>query len=161
MGRAASCSGCRRPRDLPRAVLFPELTVAENVFINNQPLTRLGTVDYRGMERRDDALRRLGARVDVRRMKGADRRRPADGRNRRALVGSVKVLILDEPTAVISGREVELLFERLVALRSAGVAIIYISHRLEEIFKIADGSPSSRTGFASVPAPFPTSVATS
>ena len=56
----------------------------------------------------------------------------------RALVGSVKVLILDEPTAVISGREVDLLFDRLVALRTAGVAIIYISHRLEEIFRIAD-----------------------
>jgi ABC-type sugar transport system ATPase subunit len=47
-------------------VLFPELTVAENVFINDQPLTRLGIIDYRVMERRaDDALRRLGARIDV------------------------------------------------------------------------------------------------
>ena len=53
----------------------------------------------------------------------------------RALVGSVKVLILDEPTAVISGKEVDLLFDRLIALRAAGVAIIYISHRLEEIFR--------------------------
>jgi ribose transport system ATP-binding protein len=50
----------------------------------------------------------------------------------------VKVLILDEPTAVIFGVEVDLLFERLLALRAAGVAIIYISHRLEEIFRIAD-----------------------
>jgi ABC-type sugar transport system ATPase subunit len=49
-------------------VLFPELTVAENVFINEQPLTRLGIIDYGLMESRaDDALRRLGAKIDVRR----------------------------------------------------------------------------------------------
>jgi ABC-type sugar transport system ATPase subunit len=56
----------------------------------------------------------------------------------KALVGTVKLLILDEPTAVIAGREVQLLFGRIKALRSAGVAIVYISHRLEEIFEIAD-----------------------
>ena len=121
-------------------VLFPELTVAENVFINDQPLTRFGIIDHRLMESRaDDALRRLGARIDVRRrvreLTVADQQMVEIAR---ALVGSVKVLILDEPTAVISGREVDLLFDRLVALRTAGVAIIYISHRLEEIFRIAD-----------------------
>ena len=121
-------------------VLFPELTVAENVFINDQPLTRFGIIDYRLMERRaDDVLRRLGAKIDVRRrvkeLTVADQQMVEIAR---ALVGSVKVLILDEPTAVISGREVDLLFDRLIALRAAGVAIIYISHRLEEIFRIAD-----------------------
>jgi ribose transport system ATP-binding protein len=121
-------------------VLFPELTVAENVFINDQPLTRFGIIDYRLMERRaDDVLRRLGAKIDVRRrvkeLTVADQQMVEIAR---ALVGSVKVLILDEPTAVISSREVDLLFDRLIALRAAGVAIIYISHRLEEIFRIAD-----------------------
>ena len=121
-------------------VLFPELTVAENVFINDQPLTRLGIIDYRLMERRaDDALRRLGARFDVRqRVKDLTVADQQMVEIARAFVGSVKVLILDEPTAVIFGKEVDLLFERLVALRTAGVAIIYISHRLEEIFRIAD-----------------------
>ena len=121
-------------------VLFPDLTVAENVFINDQPLTRFGIIDYRLMDRRaDDVLRRLGAKIDVRRrvkeLTIADQQMVEIAR---ALVGSVKVLILDEPTAVISGREVDLLFDRLIALRAAGVAIIYISHRLEEIFRIAD-----------------------
>ena len=102
--------------------------------------TRFGIIDYRPMERRaDDALRRLGAKIDVRRrvkeLTVADQQMVEIAR---AFVGSVKVLILDEPTAVISGREVDLLFDRLVALRAAGVAIIYISHRLEEIFRIAD-----------------------
>jgi ribose transport system ATP-binding protein len=137
------------PRDAKRAgihviyqelVLFPELTVAENVFINDQPLTRFGILDYGLMQRRAEAaLRRLGARIDVRRrvkeLTVADQQMVEIAR---ALVGSVKVLILDEPTAVISGKEVDLLFERLIALRAAGVAIIYISHRLEEIFRIAD-----------------------
>ena len=56
----------------------------------------------------------------------------------KALIGEVKLLILDEPTAVISGREAELLFERMRRLRDRGAAIIYISHRLEEVFKVAD-----------------------
>ena len=56
----------------------------------------------------------------------------------KALIGDVKLLILDEPTAVISGREAELLFERMRRLRDRGAAIIYISHRLEEVFKVAD-----------------------
>ena len=121
-------------------VLFPELTVAENVFISDQPVNRFGIIDHRRMEQRaDDALRRLGAKIDVRRrvreLTVADQQMVEIAR---AFVGSVKVLILDEPTAVIFGREVDLLFDRLVALRASGVAIVYISHRLEEIFKIAD-----------------------
>jgi ribose transport system ATP-binding protein len=121
-------------------VLFPELTVAENVFINDQPLTRLGTIDYHAMARRaDDVLRRLGAQIDVRqRVKNLSVADQQIVEIARAFIGSVKVLILDEPTAVIFGVEVDLLFERLLALRAAGVAIIYISHRLEEIFRIAD-----------------------
>jgi ABC-type sugar transport system ATPase subunit len=56
----------------------------------------------------------------------------------KAMIDTPKVLILDEPTAVIAGREVELLFERLRKLRDDGVAVIYISHRLEEIFNLCD-----------------------
>ncbi|MEO1723545.1 MAG: hypothetical protein AAFR84_14195 [Pseudomonadota bacterium] len=53
-------------------------------------------------------------------------------------MGETKLLVLDEPTAVISGREAELLFDRVKRRRDQGVCIIYISHRLEEIFTIAD-----------------------
>jgi ribose transport system ATP-binding protein len=56
----------------------------------------------------------------------------------KALVHKVKLLILDEPTAVIAGKEVDLLFGRLRALRDDGVAVIYISHRLDEIFELCD-----------------------
>jgi ribose transport system ATP-binding protein len=56
----------------------------------------------------------------------------------KAMAAETRVLVLDEPTAVIAGKEVQLLFERLRVLRDRGVAIIYISHRLEEIFALCD-----------------------
>jgi ABC-type sugar transport system ATPase subunit len=56
----------------------------------------------------------------------------------KALTKDAKLLVLDEPTAVISGREADLLFERMRRLRDAGVCVIYISHRLEEIFRVCD-----------------------
>jgi ribose transport system ATP-binding protein len=121
-------------------VSFPELTVAENVFVRAQPLTRFGLVDHSAMERRaEQALRGLGVEIDVRRKVGtlsvAERQMIEIAK---ALVGRLKVLILDEPTGVIAGREVDLLFDQLLALKAEGAAIIYISHRLDEIFRIAD-----------------------
>ena len=56
----------------------------------------------------------------------------------RAMVHKVKLLVLDEPTAVIAGREVELLFDRLRRLRDGGVSVIFISHRLDEVFALCD-----------------------
>ena len=56
----------------------------------------------------------------------------------KALVGEARLIVLDEPTAVISGREVDALFEKMRRLKASGIALVYISHRLEEIFEIAD-----------------------
>ena len=120
-------------------VLFPELSVAENIF-SAMSGAGLGALDHR--RTRDDAadlLQRLGVTLDPRRRVG--RLSVADQQMveiARAIVRNVKLLVLDEPTAVISGREVALLFERLRALRSEGVAIIYISHRLDEVFALSD-----------------------
>lgn len=121
-------------------VMFQDLTVAENIFISDQPTNRFGIVDYKAMETRaDQALRQLGSNIDVRRLvKTLSVAEQQMVEIAKALVGTVKALILDEPTAVIAGREVELLFDRIAMLRSRGVAIVYISHRLEEIFQIAD-----------------------
>ncbi|MCY4226961.1 MAG: sugar ABC transporter ATP-binding protein [Gammaproteobacteria bacterium] len=121
-------------------VLFHELSVAENIFIGEAPLTRFGTIDYKAMyERADETLDRLGHHIDVqallKSLSVADQQMVEIAK---ALVGQTKLLVLDEPTAVISGREAELLFERVKLLRDEGVCIIYISHRLEEIFSIAD-----------------------
>ena len=120
--------------------LFPHLTAAENIYIGHERCNTLGLVDHR-RTRRDAAeiLKRLGVAIDpdalVAELSVADQQMVEIAR---ALVHDVKLLILDEPTAVISGREVDLLFERLHALKNSGVAIIYISHRLEEIFAHCD-----------------------
>jgi ABC-type sugar transport system ATPase subunit len=121
-------------------VLFPELTVAENVMIGDAPRTRLGLIDHRAMRRRaTEVLAGLGIALDprtsVKHLSVADQQMLEIAK---ALIGDARLLILDEPTAVISGREAELLFERMRRLRARGTAIIYISHRLEEVFRVAD-----------------------
>ncbi len=121
-------------------VLFPELTVAENVMFGAAPRNRLGLIDYRARHRQaQTVLAQLGVEVDpralVKHLSVADQQMIEIAK---ALVGEARLLILDEPTAVISGREAELLFERVRRLRARGAAIVYISHRLEEIFQIAD-----------------------
>lgn len=121
-------------------MLFSDMTVAENIFLGEEPKTWLGMMDRAEMRRRSAAiLSDLGTKIDVdqkvRNLSVADQQMVEVAR---ALVGEVRVLFLDEPTAVISGREVKLLFDRLTQLKKQGVAIVYISHRLDEIFKIAD-----------------------
>ena len=121
-------------------VLFPQLSVAENIFIGHERRNRLGLVDH-GRTRREarELLERLGISLDPRASVGslsvADQQMVEIAR---AMVHKVKLLVLDEPTAVIAGREVELLFERLRRLRDSGVSVIFISHRLEEVFAICD-----------------------
>jgi ABC-type sugar transport system ATPase subunit len=121
-------------------VLFPHLTVAENIFLGHERRNRFGFVDH-ARTRRDatELLARLGVDIDpdrfVSELTVADQQMVEISK---ALVHKVKLLILDEPTAVISGREADLLFARLAALKAEGVAIVYVSHRLEEIFQIAD-----------------------
>jgi ribose transport system ATP-binding protein len=121
-------------------VLFPNLSVAENIFIGHERRGAFGLLDH-GKKRQDavDLLKRLGVEIDpdarVSELSVADQQMVEIAK---ALVHKVKLLILDEPTAVIAGKEVELLFGRLRALKEDGVAIIYISHRLEEIFELCD-----------------------
>ena len=121
-------------------VQFPELSVAENIFLGAAPRTRFGAIDRRTMrEKAAGILGRLGHDLDPGALVGnlsvADRQMVEIAK---ALVGRTRLLILDEPTAVISGREADLLFECIARLRDEGVCVIYISHRLEEIFRIAD-----------------------
>jgi ribose transport system ATP-binding protein len=121
-------------------VLFPNLTVAENIFLGHERRGFLNGIDHgRTLQDARDLLTRLGVSIDpdalVSELSVADQQMVEIAK---ALVHKVKLLILDEPTAVIAGHEVELLFGRLRALRDDGVAIIYISHRLEEIFELCD-----------------------
>ncbi|MCX5515429.1 sugar ABC transporter ATP-binding protein [Kaistia algarum] len=120
--------------------LFPELTVAENILIGAQPRGLFGLLSRSAAIRKAEAiLARLGvdipARAHIDQLSLADQQMVEIAK---ALTGDVKLIVFDEPTAVISGREVDLLFENMRRLRSEGLGIVYISHRLEEIFEIAD-----------------------
>ncbi len=119
-------------------MLFPQLSVAENVFLGMQE--RLGIVRRKTWETEaSDILESLGHPLDPRRRVGelsvADRQMIEIAR---ALASNARVLVLDEPSAVIAGEEARVLMDRLREMRRLGVAIVYISHRLEEVFAIAD-----------------------
>ncbi len=119
-------------------MLFPKLSVAENIFLGVE--AGMGLVRRR---RWQDAAARLleslGHRLDPCRSAGtlsvADQQMVEIAR---ALASRARVLVLDEPSAVIAGDEVDALMERLREMREGGVAIVYISHRLEEVFALAD-----------------------
>jgi ribose transport system ATP-binding protein len=128
--------------------LVPLLSVAENIFLGRQPLRSRGWIDRGGMERQAaETLQSLGIRVDVRALvtdlSVAQRQMVSIAR---ALTSHARVIILDEPTASLSERETTILFEIIRLLKERGVAIIYISHRLEEIFAIADRVTVMRDG---------------
>jgi len=120
--------------------LFPQLSVADNIFVDQERRNRLGLVDH-ARTRRDarELLERLGVLLDVdaavSSLSIADQQMVEIAR---AMVHNVKLLVLDEPTAVIAGREVALLFDRLRRLRESGVSVLFISHRLDEVFAICD-----------------------
>ena len=125
----------------------PPLTVTENICLGRWP-TRRGTVDWRrARENAVAALDRLGSDIDPDRTVGSLRigeRQVVE--IARALSGNARCLILDEPTAALSAGESDKLFEIIRRLRSAGVAIIYITHRLDEVQKIADRVQVLRDG---------------
>ena len=136
----------RRPADLPIAFIHQDLglvdwmTVAENVALTRGFDRRFGLISWRrGRETARRALRGIGVDIDP------DRRVRTLGRTEQSLVAiaraittSARIVVMDEPTASLPADEVARLFEAVRAMRAQGVAVIYVSHRLEEIFAIAD-----------------------
>src|SRR3954468_10721455 len=128
--------------------LFPDLSVAENIAMGNQPLTRLRQIDRRAMHVNATRLfARLGVHLDP--------DRPARGLSiadqqlveiAKALSSEARILIMDEPTAALSGVEVERLFAVARALRDEGAAIMFISHRFEEITALCQRVTIMRDG---------------
>jgi ABC-type sugar transport system ATPase subunit len=123
------------------------LTVAENVFLGALP-TRAGFVRHGELQRRTRAvLDLLGADLDpyalVRDLAVADRQVVEIAR---AIVREARVLIMDEPTAALPPREIEQLHARIAALRAAGVGVLYVSHRLDEVLSVADRVSVMRDG---------------
>ncbi|GAA0594679.1 sugar ABC transporter ATP-binding protein [Kribbella sandramycini] len=128
--------------------LVPGLSVADNIFLGRELRTPLRTVDRRRMEGSARALlARSGVRLDPRRPVGELR----VGEQQlvtiaKAISLDARVLIMDEPTSALTTAEVERLFDVIRELRRAGVGIVYISHRMEEIAQIADRATVLRNG---------------
>ena len=127
--------------------LLPHLSIAENVFVGRY-FTKGGRIDRPAMEERANAgLQRLGLDISPRRkVSGLSTANQQLIEIAKALTLNAKLLILDEPTAALGGDETQLLFRQIERLKSEGVAIIYISHRLEEIRQIADRVVIMRDG---------------
>ena len=119
--------------------LVPQLSVAENVFAGHTPAGFLGRVDRREMARRTGALMdELGLPLDPRVRVGALSAAQAQVVEiAKALSRELRLLILDEPTAALTLTETERLFAVVRRLAAAGVAVVYVSHRLAEIFAIS------------------------
>lgn len=120
-------------------LLLPHLSIAENIFLGRYPM-KFGRVDRAEMNRRaSSGLERLGLEISpTRQVEGLSTANQQLIEIAKALTLNASLLILDEPTAALGGEETELLFRQIERLKSDGVGIIYISHRLEEIKVIAD-----------------------
>ncbi|GAA3451305.1 sugar ABC transporter ATP-binding protein [Dactylosporangium matsuzakiense] len=128
--------------------LFPDLSVAENIFMGRQPLKSGRRIDAAAMRRLAAGLfARLGVQLDP--------DRPARGLSiadqqlveiAKAISFDARVLIMDEPTAALSGVEVERLFSVARSLRDAGAAVLFISHRFDEVFALCERITVMRDG---------------
>ncbi|MBI2948911.1 MAG: sugar ABC transporter ATP-binding protein [Verrucomicrobia bacterium] len=120
--------------------LFGPLSVAENVFAGRQPVNRWGKIDRRALyDRTRVCLRRVALAVEPE--VSVEHLSPAQQQLvevAKALSVGARLIIFDEPTAALTETETSALFRVIAQLQSQGVGIIYISHRLEEIFQIAD-----------------------
>ena len=127
--------------------LAPHLSVAENLFLGREP-ARVGFIN-RGREKEEaiEFLRRVGLEVDPARLVSsltvAQQQRVEIAK---ALAIDAKVVIMDEPTATLAEKEIEELFGVIRDLASRGIAILYISHKLDEIFRITDRVTVMRDG---------------
>ncbi|WP_101847413.1 sugar ABC transporter ATP-binding protein [Zhihengliuella sp. ISTPL4] len=128
--------------------LFPDLSVTENIFMGRQPVGRFGRIDRKAMRHEVERLfTRLGVTIDP--------DRPAEGLSiadqqvieiAKAVSLDATLLIMDEPTAALSGVEVERLFAIARSLRDEGRGLIFISHRFDEVFALCDTVTVMRDG---------------
>ena len=128
--------------------LFSELTVSENIFTGRE-IRKGGRVDWAAQNAKvTELLELLGlpgryATVPVGTLSIAEQQQVSIAK---ALAGNAKVLILDEPSAILTDAEIEVLFAVVRRLTASGVSVIYISHRLDELFRIAQQVTMMRDG---------------
>jgi inositol transport system ATP-binding protein len=118
----------------------PEMTVAENIYLGREPRNRFGLLDKAKMQRMAGELFErwniaLDPAVKIKQLSVAGMQMVEIAK---AISYDARLIIMDEPTSAITDREVELLFTMIRRLRDSGTAIIYISHKMEEILKISD-----------------------
>lgn len=152
-GKEVSFSGPRESAEAGIAMIyqelnfFPELTVAENIFMGRQP-GKKGTVDWKEMVKQArKILEDNGLHYDPR-MKIKEL--PIAGIQMLEIIKAVafkaQIIIMDEPTSSISEKEVEVLFSTIERLKAQGISFLFISHRMEEVFQIADEITVIRDG---------------
>lgn len=134
--------------------LFPDLTLAENVFIGRQ-LTHGKTVAWKDMAEESAALfKRLGVPLDpARRARGLSIADQQIVEIAKALSLHAKVIVMDEPTAALSANETERLFGVARSLREEGAALVFVSHRLDEVMELCDRVTIMRDGATVATAP--------
>ncbi|HCF95266.1 MAG TPA: D-xylose ABC transporter ATP-binding protein, partial [Verrucomicrobia bacterium] len=129
--------------------LVPTMSVAENLLLGRQPRTAWGSIDYRRMER--EALRWLGELDLVLDDVWAAVETLSIGLQQlveiaKALSWEASVLVMDEPTSALSDQDARRLFETIARLKGKGVGIVYISHKMDEIYRLADRITVLRDG---------------
>jgi inositol transport system ATP-binding protein len=128
--------------------LMPSMTVAENIWIGREPLTRIGLVDHRALGRRTVELL-AGLKIDIHPDERISDLTIASRQMveiARAVSCESDILIMDEPTSTLSEREVNQLFGIVADLKARGRAVIYITHKINEVFRIADEVSVLRDG---------------
>lgn len=127
---------------------FPDLTVAENIFMGKEPVKFAGWIDSKEMNRQAAALlKRLGVDIPASRMmRELSISEMQMVEIAKALSNRAKLIIMDEPTSAITSREVNTLFGIINGLTREGIAIVYISHKMDEILRIADTITVMRDG---------------
>ncbi|MGD0286885.1 MAG: sugar ABC transporter ATP-binding protein [Acidimicrobiales bacterium] len=130
------------------ASVFPDLSVAENVFIGREPLRGGRRIDFKTMNEEIAVIvDRLGVRLDPRRIaKGLSVADQQIMEIAKALSLNASIIVMDEPTASLSAHEVDRLFEMIELLRRDGTAVLFISHRLHEVFDICQRVTVMRDG---------------
>ncbi len=128
--------------------LLPAMTIAENMYLGREPLRRNGLIDWRRMYRDaqkviDDLGLDLDPRMPVRVLSVAEQQMVEISK---ALTMNARLIIMDEPTAALSGKEVDKLHEIIHGLRAKGISIIYVTHRLIEVTAVCDRFTVFRDG---------------
>jgi ABC-type sugar transport system ATPase subunit len=131
-----------------RINLMTSLTVAENILTGDMPVNKLGFVDWKEVySDAQNRLEKLGLKLNVyQRVEGLAVAEQTMLAIAKALFGNAKLIILDEPTAALPRPDIDRLFGFVRSLKNSGVAFVYISHHLEEVFEICDNVTVLRNG---------------